>query len=763
MSYFGCERIGDFSKTNNSDDNYSVIDSTWDNATNSGVAVNSNTRSTYSESSSNNQSSYDDGKSKNKSNTDTYTQNQSQEINSSNGTDYWRNNRNNNYSVSQGNDTQTYKHGPQTSSRITDSYSVNKSDGYSANSSGKVTSKNNQESYSENRIQNESEYKIDAYTTTSRGDDQTITSTRSNTHNDGTNNNSSSSSDTVRTQNSQTVTVYKDGLKNESEGSSYQRWWSDTSTDRGVSTTASGSETWSSSYSRSEFKGGYSWSESRSGTNAESVTKGGTTTSKQTNWSWSRNVTVWDDGRNSWSESWSKSNWDNGRSIPGESDSLRGEYDPKKTGQVDNAPKVGEAPRLPRLLLRKIDWNNPPLHQPQPSKGFYDLPIAEPNIADKFAGNPFGAPPPQPGWPPQDIGSYWLSYTGTFANKSPSERRQIFRDIINNPSIKKVYMNVLSAFGVTFAPSTTPDINMIKGLQGQDVFKEFKEELDKYNSSKPLNQQRKIDVVGWFEATGMSLPGSILYEVADRSRYQNAGGKTIPDTSAVLKTKTDQVPTLDILHPNVHSKLKEIVNDFLRAHPFVNEIIFDDRYGILEPAEPEIIRRYADKIPLSYKTGEDNKRWIMEQVTKNLEDIKKSIPKGKKLGISGQNFYSAEKTNNQDLRTWLKKGLIDGELNFQLYVPGNEYDRFVQEYNRYINNFNEVFSQPGAPARPSISVSVSHKAKNIPLTRKEIIKQARFLRNIIPGDPSPEQRPRLPLSPAQILGFDYGLFNKINQ
>ncbi|NJL68782.1 MAG: hypothetical protein HC894_22780, partial [Microcoleus sp. SM1_3_4] len=37
------------------------------------------------------------------------------------------------------------------------------------------------------------------------------------------------------------------------------------------------------------------------------VTKGGTTTSKQSNWSWTRSGTVWDDGRNSWNESWSKS------------------------------------------------------------------------------------------------------------------------------------------------------------------------------------------------------------------------------------------------------------------------------------------------------------------------------------------------------------------------------------------------------------------------------------------------------------------------
>ncbi|NJK68905.1 MAG: DUF4114 domain-containing protein [Microcoleus sp. SU_5_3] len=295
-----------FSKSSSNNDNYSVTNSTWDNNTNGGVAVNANTRDVYSESSSNSQSSYDDGKSKNHGYQDTYNVSKSEQTNSSQGSVYRQNNRHNNYSVRQGNNTETYKHGPQTSSRITDNYSVTKSDGYSANSSGKITSKNNSETFSQNNVQHESEYKIDAYTTTTTGDEETITSTRSNSNNDGTNNTSSSSSDTVRTRNGQTVTVYKDGRKDETETSSYERWWSDNATDKGVSTSTSGSQTWSSSYRRWDFKGGYSWSETISGTNTESVTKGGTTTSKQSNWSWTRSGTVWDDGRNSWNESWSK-------------------------------------------------------------------------------------------------------------------------------------------------------------------------------------------------------------------------------------------------------------------------------------------------------------------------------------------------------------------------------------------------------------------------------------------------------------------------
>ncbi|TAF57963.1 MAG: hypothetical protein EAZ60_05430, partial [Oscillatoriales cyanobacterium] len=383
-----------FSKSSNNNDNYSVTNSTWDNTTVNGVPVNSNTRDVYSEGSTNSQTSYDDGKSKNHSYQDTYTVNQSEQTNSSQGSAYRQNNRHNNYSVRQSNDTQTYKHGPHTSSRITDSYSVTKSDSYSANSSGKVTSKNNQESYSENFVQNESEYKIDAYTTTTTGDEATITSTRSNSHNDGTNNNSSSSSDTVRTRNGQTVTVYKDGRKDETETSGYERWFSDRTADnKGVISATSGSETWSSSYRRWDFKGGYSWSETISGTDSKTVTKGNVSTTSSSSWSWTRSGTVWDDGRNNWNESWSKSNSENGKWLPGESETARGSYDPKGTGtQTNNLPKAGEAPRLNKPPKNVLELNKQPKHKPQPSKDFYVAePIADrPDIAEKFSDNFFG-------------------------------------------------------------------------------------------------------------------------------------------------------------------------------------------------------------------------------------------------------------------------------------------------------------------------------------------------------------------------------------
>ncbi|MCU0544292.1 MAG: hypothetical protein MUE44_19295, partial [Oscillatoriaceae cyanobacterium Prado104] len=437
-----------FSTNISSSDNYSVINSTWDNTTTNGKAVNGNTRDTYSEVSSNTQSSYDDGKSKNSAYTDTFTASQTEQTNSSNGPSYWQNNRNNNYSVTQGNDTRTYKHGPDTRSWISDSYSVTKSDGYTANSSGKVTSKSDRETFSQNDIQFENEYKIDAYTTTSTGDEQTITSTRSNSNNDGTNNTSSSSSDTVRTRNGQTVTVYKDGRKDDTQTSSYERWWNDSNTDKGVTTSTSGSETWNSSYTRREFKGGYSWSETISGTNVESLTKGGTTTSKQSNWSWTRSGTVWDDGRNNWNESWSKSNWENGRSVPGESETARGSYDPKGTGtQTNNLPEAGEAPRLTKPPKDILELNKQPKYKPEPSQKFYELPIAYKPDAEKFSGDFFAA-----GGNPDVSKMSFIEKLKAAIQLVPGllvgDAKTAFERILNDPE----FIGGLLALGIAFAP-----------------------------------------------------------------------------------------------------------------------------------------------------------------------------------------------------------------------------------------------------------------------------------------------------------------------
>ncbi|TAE00446.1 MAG: hypothetical protein EAZ96_21185, partial [Oscillatoriales cyanobacterium] len=383
------------SKYSSRGDNYDVTKSTWDNTTTNGKTIGSNTRDVYSENSNNNQSSYNDGKYNNTSNRDTYNVNQSQQTNSSNGSSYWHNNRDNNYSVSQGNDTQSYKSGPETNSSKTDSYSVTKSDSSSSNSNGQTTSKNNSETYSENTVQRNNEYKIDAYTTTGSSDEQTITASRSNSSSNGTNSNWFSGSDTSRTSNSQTVTNYKDGRKDENSNSSYEKWSSERTDDsKGLVSAVSKYSRWSTSYSKSSFKGGYTWTETVSGYDSESGTKDKTSSSSSSSWSWTRSGTVWDDGPNNWSESWSKSSWNNGK-YSSESDSKNGSFDPKKTGQTNDLPKVGEAPRLNKAPKRVVPENLKKL--PQPSQEFTDINLPKPPQVpgNLFAGSgtPVNPPP----------------------------------------------------------------------------------------------------------------------------------------------------------------------------------------------------------------------------------------------------------------------------------------------------------------------------------------------------------------------------------
>ena len=743
------------SKTNNSSDNYSVINSTWDSTTTDGKTVGSNSREVYSEANSNANSSYDDGKSKNTSNRDTYTVNESQETNSRNGSDYWINNRGSNYSETQSNDTQNYKYGPETRSHNRDTYSVSKSTSSSSNSSGKVSSKSQQENYSENHAQWESEYKADTYTTQSNSDESTITASKSNSSTEGNNSTSSNSSDTSTTRNSQTVTTYKDGRKTENGSSSYEKRSSESTYDsKGVGSSVSKYSSWSSSYSTSYFKGGYSWTETVSGSESESATKGGVSTSSGSSWSWTRSATVWDDGRNSWSESWSKSSWKDGKYAPGESEVTRGSFDPKGTGtERNNLPEFGEAPRLnkgpkqevpidlqkppkpsddiwrlPSFIIKEppkdIDLNKPPKRKP-PRKDFYER-IAddkEPNILpdpNLFAGS--GAPPPEK-WPPQDIGSYWLSYSGTLKTTS-QQRRQIFREIINNPSIQKVYMNVLSTQGTTFRYGTSM-------ITDGDVFTEFKEELDRYNREHP-NNRRTIDVIGWFEGTGLAAQSSPMYTAA-----KSAGAlleKHRGDGNAIY---------VDLVHPTVWGELQNIATEFINKHGgLVKEIIFDDRLGIPKAAEQDVANLHRSTITAD--TDSSDKNWIQRALTKNLASLKKALP-STRFSISGNLLRYALNDQNQDILNWLKSGIINGGYNLQLYKNGDQYNDFVKNYKEHMAEL----AKAKIPT-DKLSLSIGYIASGVPLTRRQIRQQVDYLRN---RNNSVRQEPRL--SPSQILGFDY--------
>jgi len=204
--------------------------------------------------------------------------------------------------------------------------------------------------------------------------ESTITATKSNSSTWGSNSTSSNSSDTSTTRNSQTVTTYKDGRKTENGSSSYEKWSSESSSDsKGVVSSVSKYSSWSSSYSKSYFKGGYSWTETLSGYGSESVTKAGVSTSNGSSWSWTRSGTVWDDGPNNWSESWSKSSWKDGKYAPDESEETGGSFDPEGTQSPrNNLPEFGEAPRLNKAPKKQV----PPdlVKPPKPSDDIWELP-----------------------------------------------------------------------------------------------------------------------------------------------------------------------------------------------------------------------------------------------------------------------------------------------------------------------------------------------------------------------------------------------------
>jgi hypothetical protein len=208
--------------------------------------------------------------------------------------------------------------------------------------------------------------------------------------------------------------------------------------------------------------------------------------------------------------------------------------------------------------------------------------------------------------------------------------------------------------------------------------------------------------------------------------------------SAVLNKKTDDVNTLDLLHPDVHNKLKNIVYDFLLKHrDLVSSIIFDDRYGIFEDAVSEIAARYD--IPNDYKDGQAG--WIRDRLTGNLIDIKNTaFLLGTDLSISSHNFSWAKEKNNQDLERWLKEGIINGEYNFQLYKNGTQFQSFKDEYELNMNTAKDYLRQNGLGKTPSLSVSLGYTAgvdkygNRVPLSKEDIREQVNYIINRKPQE-----------------------------
>jgi uncharacterized lipoprotein YddW (UPF0748 family) len=316
------------------------------------------------------------------------------------------------------------------------------------------------------------------------------------------------------------------------------------------------------------------------------------------------------------------------------------------------------------------------------------------DLANNPSGGSGGGGNPGSGkWPPQDIGSYWLSYTGTL-NTTPQQRRQIFRDIINSPSIKKVYMNVLSTQGTTFRYKDSAP-SMISGLAGQDVFAEFKDELDKYNKANP-NKRRDIEVIGWFEGSGLAAPSSPMYKAAEAARYMDE-----PKKNAVLSHKGDAgFPYVDLLHPRVWGELQNIATDFINKYGnFVKEIIFDDRLGIPQEAEAEVANLHRSTI--TGDKGPSAKSWIQRALTKNLTNLKKALP-STTFSFSGNLPQVALDRQNQELKKWFEDGIINGGYNLQLYKNEGNYPVFVNDYQRNLSQILGLLNRQ--PERFSVSI-----------------------------------------------------------
>jgi hypothetical protein len=187
----------------------------------------------------------------------------------------------------------------------------------------------------------------------------------------------------------------------------------------------------------------------------------------------------------------------------------------------------------------------------------------------------------------------------------------------------------------------------------------------------------------------------------------------------------------------------------------VSSIIFDDRYGIFKDAMSEIAARYD--IPDGYRGGQTG--WIRDRLTENLKDIKNTVASlGPQFSISSHKIRWAADQNNQDLATWLREGIIDGEYNFQLYKNGTQYGSFVNDYNENMKEAKRYLNQNTSGALPSLSVSLGYTAgedengDRVFLSKKDIRDRVNYIINRKPqeGEDFPV------LYSENILGFDYG-------
>jgi len=282
------------------------------------------------------------------------------------------------------------------------------------------------------------------------------------------------------------------------------------------------------------------------------------------------------------------------------------------------------------------------------------------------------------------------------------------------------------------------------------VFAEFKDELDKYNKAHP-GKPRDINVVGWFEGTGLALSSSPMYKAAQQALYSKVPG----NKNAVLGYKDgNSVNYLDLLHPKVWGELQNIATDFIQKYgSFVKDIIFDDRLGIPKDAETEVANLHRATITAD---KDSDKNWIQRALTQNLTTLKKALP-NTRFNISANLIDFAKRDQNQDVLKWLQSGLIDGEYNLQLYKNGSQFNDFVKNYQEHMTKLVKDPILKNKNIKSKLSVSIGYTALGKNLTRGEIAQQVDYLRGVNKEGP---ENPQV-LNPSQIIGFDYQTIKNI--
>jgi uncharacterized lipoprotein YddW (UPF0748 family) len=212
---------------------------------------------------------------------------------------------------------------------------------------------------------------------------------------------------------------------------------------------------------------------------------------------------------------------------------------------------------------------------------------------------------------------------------------------------------------------------------------------------------------------------------------------------------------LDPLDPKVQANLRNTILAAANKNG-VTAILIDDHFGInLDLNKPEtakvrnaILQRHLNDIPDSYfnRTNKDDptkpvprtlgrldpekaNQWIREQITRQVSDIKRSLPPGVELWASTNRPSDAQRNQLQDVKTWIDRGYID-RLNIQFYRP-------LADFNNQWNGLQqELAAIPRIHSRQvPVSVALAGEANQQDLPAQDMKAQVERVQN--PNNPVP--------------------------